>query len=690
MEPTKFIDIIRHIRDVLYPDLVSKYNLMIGINPAGLDGKVDKITGKGLSTEDYTTLEKNKLGLIDMSLVEMLERKGMPSGYVPLDASGKINPQYLSSLSVIDVHTPVDEASMLALAQANVGDISFRQDNQNSYQLVAMPASTLSNWKQLNMVGVSSINGQIGIVSLSTDDIPEGFVNQYFTNERVDDRVAALITAGLNISLAYDDISGTLTISGIDAYTKTQTDSNIAAAIAALVDASPATLDTINEIAAALGDDPNFATTITTLIGTKAPINNPVFTGSIGLPKWTNATRPTFGVDDRATGFNTDIGTQETWNGTAWVASTDIAAMVHAATEKTSIAADDELLILDSAASFGLKKVKKTTLKNELSNESNYIIDGRFNFWFEGISQTSSGYGSDTMWANNHNGSTKTHTRQSFAVGETFPDGVLCPAYFSRTVVASVAGANNFVHKAHYIEDVRKLAGKTVPISFYARVDSNKNIGLRIQQAFGSGGSPSAAVDGIAAQQFSLTTSWQKFTAMVTIPSISGKVLGTTPNTSFTMVSFGFDIGSSISSAYGGLGQQSGTFDIALIQLGYGSDNSIDIEEIKVMRYFETSYNRNQTVGQAATTASSIWWISTATKLLLSIPYKVKKRIAPAITYYSPSTGAVGNCFNGSGLGDQSVTTGGVVGEFSTMVYKVSGGTAGNEYMVHFVADSRL
>lgn len=44
----------------------------------------------------------------------------------------------------------------------------------------------------------------------------------------------------------------------------------IDARITALVDSSPSTLDTLNELAAALGDDPNFATTITTLIGTKA------------------------------------------------------------------------------------------------------------------------------------------------------------------------------------------------------------------------------------------------------------------------------------------------------------------------------------------------------------------------------------------------------------------------------------
>ena len=40
-------------------------------------------------------------------------------------------------------------------------------------------------------------------------------------------------------------------------------------AVANLVDTAPTTLDTLNELAAALGDDPNFSTTITNLIGTK-------------------------------------------------------------------------------------------------------------------------------------------------------------------------------------------------------------------------------------------------------------------------------------------------------------------------------------------------------------------------------------------------------------------------------------
>lgn len=44
------------------------------------------------------------------------------------------------------------------------------------------------------------------------------------------------------------------------------------AKVASLVDSAPMVLDTLNELAAALGDDPNFATTMTTALGTKANV----------------------------------------------------------------------------------------------------------------------------------------------------------------------------------------------------------------------------------------------------------------------------------------------------------------------------------------------------------------------------------------------------------------------------------
>lgn len=54
-----------------------------------------------------------------------------------------------------------------------------------------------------------------------------------------------------------------------------------AAAVAALVDSSPAALDTLNELAAALGDDAAFSTTVTNALALKAPLASPTFTGTV-------------------------------------------------------------------------------------------------------------------------------------------------------------------------------------------------------------------------------------------------------------------------------------------------------------------------------------------------------------------------------------------------------------------------
>ena len=50
------------------------------------------------------------------------------------------------------------------------------------------------------------------------------------------------------------------------------TETYVDTAVSNLVDAAPGTLDTLNELADALGDDPNFATTVATSIATKAPL----------------------------------------------------------------------------------------------------------------------------------------------------------------------------------------------------------------------------------------------------------------------------------------------------------------------------------------------------------------------------------------------------------------------------------
>jgi hypothetical protein len=58
----------------------------------------------------------------------------------------------------------------------------------------------------------------------------------------------------------------------------------IQAAITALINSSPAALDTLNELAAALGNDANFATTINNALALKAALASPIFTGDPKAP----------------------------------------------------------------------------------------------------------------------------------------------------------------------------------------------------------------------------------------------------------------------------------------------------------------------------------------------------------------------------------------------------------------------
>ncbi|MCI4437248.1 MAG: carbohydrate binding domain-containing protein [Ignisphaera sp.] len=212
----------------------------------------------------------------------------------------------------------------------------------------------------------------------------------------------------------------------------------------------------------------------------------------------------------------------------------------------------------------GISAIQSVALTDKLGRR-NYLINGNFDKWDYATSQTSSAYGSDNRWGNWNNGSTKTHSQQ--ACGDT-ERALFNAMYFSRTVVSSSAGSSNACAKYQPIENVNLLAGKTVTLSFWAKADANKNIAIEFGQVFGSGGSPSPSVTGIGSQLVALTTTWQKKTITVTLPSIVGKTLGTDGvHTTFTYIVFWFDAGSNFATRAANLGQQSGTFDIAQVKL---------------------------------------------------------------------------------------------------------------------------
>jgi hypothetical protein len=84
-------------------------------------------------------------------------------------------------------------------------------------------------------------------------------------------------------------------VNGSDAATKTYVDT----AISGLIDSAPGTLDTLNELAAALGDDPNFAASVTTSLAGKLATAGGTMSGAIamGTNKITGLGDPTSAQD---------------------------------------------------------------------------------------------------------------------------------------------------------------------------------------------------------------------------------------------------------------------------------------------------------------------------------------------------------------------------------------------------------
>ena len=149
------------------------------------------------------------------------------------------------------------------------------------------------------------------------------------------DLIASSTIATGNIAdnaVTSDKISGITTAHIAEGSNLYYTDARADARVALIVDSAPATLDTLNELAAALGDDPNFATTTANSIGLKAPLASPSFTGNAsfagsvnitggttnGLNITTSGTQNTIKIDRAATSDNA-ITKYQTASADKWI-----------------------------------------------------------------------------------------------------------------------------------------------------------------------------------------------------------------------------------------------------------------------------------------------------------------------------------------------------------------------------------
>lgn len=170
---------------------------------------------------------------------------------------------------------------------------------------------------------------------------------------------------------------------------------------------------------------------------------------------------------------------------------------------------------------------------NPYTAGKNKIINGDLNVWQRGTSFTTNGWTADRFYfAADGTGSTNTVSRQAFTPGAA-PIAGYEGNYFLR-MARSAAGSGNTYNTLYVqnIENVTTLAGQTATISFFGKADSARTVTLYYSQNFGSGGSGTvSATIGTA----NLTTSWQRFSITVAIPSISGKTIGTSSFLQITM-----------------------------------------------------------------------------------------------------------------------------------------------------------
>jgi hypothetical protein len=246
----------------------------------------------------------------------------------------------------------------------------------------------------------------------------------------------------------------------------------------------------------------------------------------------------------------------------------------------------------------GLDQVQVANLNGgPLAGFRNRIINGNFDFWQRGTSfsvTTANTYTADRWLVFfDGTGATRTISQQSFTPGQT--DVPNEPKYFLR-FAQSVAGSGSTLNSLDQrIEDVRTFAGQQVTLSFWAKAAASATMpNVQLIQGFGTGGSPSANVSTTVVSNVALTTSWQRFSYQVNVPSISGKTFGTDNNSSTIAIVLTMPLNATF------------TVDIAQVQLEPGAvatpfeQRPIGTELALCQRYFSTQLTTARTGSTAA------------------------------------------------------------------------------------------
>ena len=248
-------------------------------------------------------------------------------------------------------------------------------------------------------------------------------------------------------------------------------------------------------------------------------------------------------------------------------------------------------------------------------------------------------------------GATVTWTRTALGVTANLPEYVGGEINGNVTVAG---GASDYVTVGQNIESVRTFAGRTVKLSFYARAASGTpKLGASFDQNFGTGGAPSATVTGTG-QSVTLTTTYTRYSLTFTVPSISGKTLGTGGD-DFLLLNFWLDAGSTLATRSGSVGNQTGQIYITGVQAEADYLTPLEwrpesIEEQLCSRYFWCTYQQGVYLsagGAGVAGAIGVTAFSGSSDgsgyFNIYVQYPTAMFKVPTVTYFTGTAGTLGS-----------------------------------------------
>ena len=204
-------------------------------------------------------------------------------------------------------------------------------------------------------------------------------------------------------------------------------------------------------------------------------------------------------------------------------------------------------------------------------NSENRVINGDFGVWQRGTSFSTSVYGAD-RWVHGFLGGASTQSQQAFAHGDML--GVNNPALYLRQSVSGQTLTSQYSILTQRVEGFRSYAGQTITVMGWAkRFSGTGNMVIEAEQAFGSGGS--ASVSGISPTTITLGATWAPFAAVMTIPSVTGKTIGT--GNPALWFNFWISGGSDYSSRNNAMGLQTIAVDLWGIHVRVGTWAAADV-----------------------------------------------------------------------------------------------------------------